>query len=377
MPNLFNECDNLAQDLELLFYNLKSRSTAYLPLTVKAIVCGLYLALPGTPREKYDQIFKQTGVAERTVRDLLHKAISRGFDFRTDGCRILPEHICDAPRSGPPNTAVNENNIRQVIEIVTKDRNGREKSAEVIAAELDAPISRASVCRIMRKAGFKKVKKTTKPGLNTAQKASRLAFCRKYQDWTLADWKKVIWSDETFVVISARRGSYKIWRRSDEGLIEEVTRKRWKGYMEFMFWGCFSYDRKGPCHIWQPETEKEKTEAMEEINQSNFDSEPLLKELWELINPGKTWHFDAAHGKMERRAKKGGIDWYRYWKIILEKKLLPFAFRCKNLDGDTLVQEDRASSYRYHNQPRIFDFWGIKKIFWPGNFLDLNAIEPC
>ncbi len=54
-----------------------------------------------------------------------------------------------------------------MIEIVTKDRNGREKSAEVIAVELDAPISRASVCRIMRKAGFKKVKKITKPGLNT------------------------------------------------------------------------------------------------------------------------------------------------------------------------------------------------------------------
>ncbi len=158
----------------------------------------------------------------------------------------------------------------------------------------------------------------------------------------------MIWSDEISVVIGARRGSYKIWRRS--------------GYIKFIFWGCFSYDRKGPCHIWQPETEKEKTETMEEINQSNFDSEPLLNELWELINPGKTWHFDAAHDKMERRAKKGGIDWYRYWKIILEKKLLSFAFRCKNLDGDTLVQEDRALSHRHHNQPRIFDFWGIKKM---------------
>src|SRR6266536_1658460 len=167
MPNLLDECDDLAQDLELLFYNPKSRSTAYLPLTIKAITCGLYLALPGTPREKYNQIFKQTGVIERTVRDLLHKAISRGFNFRTDGCRILPEYICDASRSGPPNTTVNENNMRQIIKIVTKDRNRREKSAEIIAAELDAPISRASVCRIMSKAGFKKVKKITKPGLKT------------------------------------------------------------------------------------------------------------------------------------------------------------------------------------------------------------------
>ena len=25
-----------------------------------------------------------------------------------------------------------------------------------------------------------------------------------------------------------------------------------------MFWGCFSYDKKGPCHCWTPETNKEK-----------------------------------------------------------------------------------------------------------------------
>ena len=145
--------------------------------------------------------------------------------------------------------------------------------------------------------------------------------------------------------------------------------------MKFIFWGCFLYDRKGPCYIWQSKTEKEKTETIKKINQSNFDSESFLKELQELINPGKTWHFDAAHGKMERRAKKGGIDWYRYQKIILEKKLLPFAFRYKNLDGDTLVQEDRILSYRYYNQPRIFDFQSIKKMLWLGNSPDLNAIE--
>ena len=28
-----------------------------------------------------------------------------------------------------------------------------------------------------------------------------------------------------------------------------------------MFWGSFSYDKKGPCHIWKAETPKEKKEA--------------------------------------------------------------------------------------------------------------------
>jgi hypothetical protein len=37
------------------------------------------------------------------------------------------------------------------------------------------------VCRILYKAGFKKVKKTTKSGLNEVQKEKRFRFCRKYQ----------------------------------------------------------------------------------------------------------------------------------------------------------------------------------------------------
>ena len=30
-----------------------------------------------------------------------------------------------------------------------------------------------------------------------------------------------------------------------------------------MFWGCFSYDKKGSCHIWKTETKKEKKEKKE------------------------------------------------------------------------------------------------------------------
>ena len=36
-----------------------------------------------------------------------------------------------------------------------------------------------------------------------------------------------------------------------------------------MFWGCFTYDSKGPCHIWRLETAKEKeavNKALQVIN---------------------------------------------------------------------------------------------------------------
>jgi transposase len=189
-------------------------------IVTRGIALAMFYNMPGPNNQaKYKEIEAATGVKERTLGDIKLKAIERGYDPLVDGLRITSYHVEDGSRTGPPRTAVNETNKRLVIEIVSKDKQGREKSAEVIGNELG--VSRQSVCRIMKKLGYKKVKYTTKPGLNAEQKEKRLAFCRKYQDWTLEDWKNVIWSDETSVVIGQRRGSYKIWRRSDEGLVQE------------------------------------------------------------------------------------------------------------------------------------------------------------
>ena len=51
-----------------------------------------------------------------------------------------------------------------------------------------------------------------------------------------------------------------------------------------MFWGSFTYDTKGPCHIWVPETKKEKEESEKVINEMNRELEPIFKEEWELTN---------------------------------------------------------------------------------------------
>ena len=41
-----------------------------------------------------------------------------------------------------------------------------------------------------------------------------------------------------------------------------------------MFWACFSYDWKGPMHIWKAETAAEKKKTKEEIDQLNKILEP-------------------------------------------------------------------------------------------------------
>ena len=49
-----------------------------------------------------------------------------------------------------------------------------------------------------------------------------------------------------------------------------------------MFWGCFSWDKKGPCHIWETETTQEKTAAQKELDRINKENEPRYRQEWEL-----------------------------------------------------------------------------------------------
>ena len=137
--------------------------------------------MPGTKEKRYKKIEKSIRVKRKTFRKIIRKVKARGYDFKIDKLRIRLEYLIDAPRSGRPNITCNFKNERQIIAIITKNRNGREKSDKIIASEIQPPISKQSVYRSLKKLGFKKIKKTTKSGLNDAQKTRRLEFCQKYR----------------------------------------------------------------------------------------------------------------------------------------------------------------------------------------------------
>jgi hypothetical protein len=61
-----------------------------------------------------------------------------------------------------------------------------------------------------------------------------------------------------------------------------------------MFWGCFSYDKKGPYHIWRTETKKEKKEAQEAIDQWNRVNEGRLKAEWQLKTDARRLQADGT-----------------------------------------------------------------------------------
>jgi hypothetical protein len=157
-----------------------------------------------------------------------------------------------------------------------------------------------------------------------------------------------------------------------------------------MFWGCFLYDHKGPCHIWQRETAEKKQRAQAILDGWNELLEPEHRQRWEdarlllHLSRGRRqrgrpaqWRFTKANGKLVHEAKRGGIDWFRYLFQVVVPKIFPFAERCKETRPDTVVQEDRAGPHAHSMQGVFYDVFQIQRLLWPGNSPDLNAIKLC
>lgn len=337
------------------------------------------------------EIAEKTGISVRQINRTYARAIERGFDPNRLPLVIKDAWLQDAPRSGRP-TKQTESTKQQVIDKVRRDRYGREKSCADIAGELSQQginCSAITVWRILKSLGMKKTKPTRKPGLTDDMQAQRLKWCLDHRHWGPEEWKNVIWSDETSVVLLHRRGGYRVWRTSGERFVRSCIRERWKGASEFMFWGCFSYDKKGPCYSWGPETKKEKEEAEKKISELNTTLEPLRREEWELTSamgrtglrnrPGKTpiWKWNEQNGKLVRKGTKGGVDWWRYQAKILIPRLIPFAQECQKDRSETFVQEDRAPAHKHYDQQRVYSLYQVQRLLWCSNSPDLNMIEPC
>ena len=178
-----------------------------------------------------------TGVKPRIINNIYIRAIIRGFDPNSILIIIKDSHLEDSPKTSRP-TKRTEALQETISTKVRRDRFSREISCTDLAGQISTnttEISATTVYRTLKKLGFNKTKPTRKPGLTKKIRDNRLRWYLDYKDWTLNDWKNVIWSDKTSVVLNQKRGGYRIWRTADEAFVKNTIRERWKSYSEFMF----------------------------------------------------------------------------------------------------------------------------------------------
>ena len=98
---------------------------------------------------------------------------------------------------------------------------------------------------------MKALVKQKKPKLINRHVKARYEFAVKYKNWTLDDWKRVIFSDKTIINRFGSDGRSWVWKEQGAPLQEHHVKGTVKfGGGSLMMWGCMTCDGVGyACKI--------------------------------------------------------------------------------------------------------------------------------
>ena len=137
-------------------------------------------------------------------------------------CLPYPEY---APKSGL--------SFRKLLEVVCP-------------GQVNQPLSTSIVCKHLKKTGMKAVVKSKCALLSVEHCKACLDFAYAYKDWTLEDWKKVVWSNETKINCLGSDGCKWVWKKAGEGLSDRLVEDTVKfGGGSLMMWGYISWQGVG------------------------------------------------------------------------------------------------------------------------------------
>ncbi|KAF1967153.1 hypothetical protein BU23DRAFT_429410, partial [Bimuria novae-zelandiae CBS 107.79] len=172
--------------------------------------------------------------------------------------------------------------LLRIIEIVTQGRTHRKK--EPLQAIQDGdfdelpPMSVSTFENVMYEAGYTRRKPGWKPPLTEDEMQDRCAWAvahnpDKYKegDGLGFNFRSCVYTDETLARIGEQRGMQRAWFRLEERYDVDVKHDRVQKYCKLQFYGAFTYNHKGPCHIYGHEIEEEKAAAKVALNQENAE----------------------------------------------------------------------------------------------------------
>lgn len=228
--------------------------------------------------------------------------------------------IADRERSGRPRkTTLREDRVLHRISLSNRKLNSPQILKQWTLT------SNVNVCpRTVRgrllEIGLRGCKARPKPLLTDFQRKRRLAWARDHSLWTIKDWEKVIFSDESQFCISGNQSSAYVRRRTHEEFSPQCLKPTVKYPTKVMIWGCMSSRGVGRLHI------------------------------------------------VSRTVKA------RDYIEILQNKLLPTA---GDLFGDQscIFQDDNVPCHRAKVVQKWFEDNTVNRMNWPGQSPDLNSIE--
>ena len=146
----------------------------------------------------------------------------------------------------PPKTTDREDRM-----LVRAIMNNREITVDLLKTEIDREdLSDKTIYRrIHHLTGLDSYWKLLKPYVNEFQRQRRVNWCLAHRNWTLEQWRRVIWSDESPFTLSYNRRT-RVWRFNDEKFKPFALRGTLKHDQKINVWGCFAAHGVGEiCRI--------------------------------------------------------------------------------------------------------------------------------
>jgi len=213
------------------------------------------LALIEGGRHTIREITTITGVPKSTVHDIKTRAVAT-----------------TKPKLGRPKK-LSTYDKRRIGRYITKSRENRRESPESIIKALHLNVCPNTLMSAIRELGYTRSVARRRPLLKELDFKRRLKFARKYKNWTVEDWRKVIFTDEMSIKVGQERASLVfVWRKKGEEYHKDCINERKRSTGGMMFWGAFRGGKMGPGLFF-------KLEQGQKINSTVYRDQILLGPL--------------------------------------------------------------------------------------------------
>ena len=155
------------------------------------------------------------------------------------------------------------NRTRRLLRKIVKSNRGITRTE--IQKKLPMKVSKWLISLEVHNMRIHKQSAARKPFINEKHRKARLAFAKEHKNWTLEQWQKIIWTDESSVEIGKDVGRHEVWRESFEKYTRSCLKATYKsGRNSIMVWGGIAYGRKSPLAI-MPKGKKKSVDFVERV----------------------------------------------------------------------------------------------------------------
>ena len=285
--------------------------------------------MPPRPTRHYHRVGEEKRIQIIALREqgTTMSRISRITKVQEETVRLIvnkwEQHhtIQDLPKTGRP-AKVDDRTKRRLARMAQSDEVKTAPELALVAASHDiVHISARTARRVMHEQGLNAMHTVKKPLLTREHKRKRLEFARAHRDWTVEQWKHVIFSDETPIPARSSDAHKMVWTKPTHALNPKLVVPTVQGGGPvIMVWGC--------------------------ISQYGFHDLILLD---------------------------GRVDGAGY-ATVLQNYLLPIIQQYFG-QQPCIFQQDNAAVHTAHQVSEFFHAHNLQVLKWPAHSPDLNIIE--